>query len=93
MGVKYGGQSRSLHVNNISRLQNRAMRIINLEKFDGKSDPLYKRNKMLKLEDLLKIQKCIFVHDYQNNTGINSITQQAIYAWNKTTEVSQNDLK
>ena len=37
-GCQIWGQSRSTHVNRISRLQNRAMRIINFETYDANPD-------------------------------------------------------
>ena len=130
-GCQIWGQSRSIHVNRISRLQNRAMRIINFETYDANPDPLYKSNKVLKLEHFIKLQNCLLIHDYMNNTlpscfqdyyfkqnylncnvqtrnsslgclfipskntstyGLKSISQQAIYNWNKTTKECKNNL-
>ena len=130
-GCQIWGQSRSIHVNRISRLQNTAMRIINFETYDANPDPLYKSNKVLKLENFIKLQNCLLIHDYMNNTlpscfqdyyfkqnylnynvqtrnsslgclfipskntstyGLKSISQQAIYNWNKTTKECKNNL-
>ena len=123
-GCQRWGQSRSMHVNRISRLQNRAMSIINFEKYDANPDPLYKNNKALKF---IQLQNCLLIHDYMNNIlpscfqdynyisynvqtrnsslgclfipskntstyGLKSITQQAIYNWNKTTKACKKKL-
>ena len=127
MAAKYGD---NLAPNRISRLQNRAMRIINFETYDANPDPLYKSNKVLKFENFIKLQNCLLIHDYMNNTlpscvqdyyfkqnylkynvqtrnssrlslytkkntstyGLKSISQQAIYNWNKTTKECKNKL-
>ena len=65
-GCQIWGQSRSTYVNKIMKLQNRALRIINFTAFHADSNPLYRRNKILKLEDIIKLQNCLLVH--MNNT-------------------------
>ena len=129
-GCQIWGQSSTLHVNKIFKLQNRALRIINFQAYDANPDALYRRNKILKLEDFIKLQNCLLVHDYMNNTlpscfqdycfkqnymnynvhtrnstlgclfvpnkktttyGLRSISQQAIYNWNKVTKSAQTD--
>ena len=67
-GCQIWGQSYSTHVNKICKLQNRALRIINFANFDADANPLYKRDKILKLRDLIKIQNTLHVHDYLNNS-------------------------
>ena len=61
-------QSSTLHVNKIFKLQNRALRSINFQAHDANPDALYRRNKILNLEDFIKLQNCLLVHDYMNNT-------------------------
>ena len=61
------GQSRSSHVENIFKLQNRALQIINFEDFHANPNPLYINNKILKLQDFIRLQNCLFIHDYLNN--------------------------
>ena len=112
-------------------MQNRALRIINFQAYNANPDALYRRNKILKLEDFIKLQNCLLVHDYMNNTlpscfqdyyfkqncmnynvqtrnstlgclfvpnkktttyGLRSISQQAVYNWNKVTKSTQTDL-
>ena len=67
-GCQIWGQSSTLHVNKIIKLQNRVLRIINFHAYDANPDALYRRNKILKLEDFIKLQSCLLVHDYMNNT-------------------------
>ena len=61
------GQSITTHTEKIFKLQNRAMRSINFSYFRAKADPLYKDNKILKLDDHIKIQNCMFVLDFLHN--------------------------
>ena len=73
MGAKYGG-NHSPHISIIfldcRTEQNRVMRIINFEKFDAKSDLLYKRNKLLKLEDLIEIVQALPLYPIGISRGI-----------------------
>ena len=66
-GCQIWEQSRSSHVGKIFKLQNRALRIINVEDFHANLNPLYINNKILKLQDFIRLQNCLFVHDYLNN--------------------------
>ena len=132
-GCQIWGQSRSTYINKIIKLQNRALRITNFATYDADSNPLaiYLSNKILKLEDIIKLQNCLLVYDYMNNTlpscfqnyyfrqnhmnydtqtrnstlgclfvpskrtsnyGLKSISQQAIYNWNKITQTKKIDL-
>ena len=43
------------------------MRIINLRDFNANPNPLFAANKIVKVQDLIRIQNCLFVHDYLNN--------------------------
>ena len=51
----------------ISKLQNRAMRIINFEELDAEVDPLDKRENILKIADYIEVQNVLPVHDYLTN--------------------------
>lgn len=66
-GMQIWAQSDSSHLENISKLQNRAMRIINFKEFDADCNPLYKDMKILKLMDFIALQNCLFVHDFFDN--------------------------
>ena len=65
-GAQVWGQSITTHTEKVFKLQNRAMRIINFSNFRADADPLYQTNKILKLEDYVKMQNCLFVHDFLN---------------------------
>ena len=66
-GCQIWGQGHNAHINKIYKLQNRALRIINFEGFRADSNPLYVNNGILKLNDYIKMQNCLFVYDYLNN--------------------------
>ena len=50
----------------IFKLQNRALRIISFSDFHANATPIYKDMKILKLEDFISLQNCLFVHDFLN---------------------------
>ena len=56
------------HLEKISKLQNRALRIVNFKDFNDNANPLYTKNNILKLQDLIRLQNCLFVHDYLNGS-------------------------
>ena len=70
--LTYGCQAWSLNLNpqlkKIITLQKRAIRTIKFAEFDAPSSPLFKNLKVLKIQDFVKLQNCLFVHDYLNNT-------------------------
>ena len=63
-GAQVWGQSITVHTEKVFKLQNRAMRIITFSDYRAAADPLYKTNKILKLENYLKLLNCLFVHDF-----------------------------
>ena len=63
-GSQIWGQSKTIYTEKAFRLQNRAQRIIDFADFRAEVKPIYKRNKMLNLEDQIKVQNCLFVFDY-----------------------------
>ena len=67
-GCQVWGQNHSLHLERIFKLQNRALRTINFEDWHADSNPLYIDNKILKLQDFVRLQNCLFIHDYLNNS-------------------------
>ena len=60
------GQSGNPRVAKIGKLQNKAMRIINFKEYNAPSKPLYAECKILKLDDLVKLNNCLFIYDYIN---------------------------
>jgi hypothetical protein len=60
----WGQNSNSNHVKQISKLQDKALRIINFEAFRSPSKPIYKDNGILRLQDFLNIQNSLLIHDF-----------------------------
>ena len=54
------GQSNNIFTKKVFKLQNRAMRILSFADFYANSDPLYKFFNILKLNDIIALQNCIF---------------------------------
>ena len=69
-GCQVWGQRNKLNANKldvIAKLQDRAIRIINFKQFREDPDPLYKDNEILKIQDFIKVQNILLVHDYLKN--------------------------
>ena len=64
----WGQKSNSTHVKQISNLQDKAQRIINFKPYRSTRNPLYKESAILKLEDFIKVQNCLLIHDYLHDT-------------------------
>ena len=43
------------------------MRIISFSDFHAHSNPIYNREKIIKLDDFVSLQNCLFVHDHLND--------------------------
>ncbi len=67
-GAQIWGQSLSIHNNNILRLQNKAMKILNFANYRDDSDPHYVKNKIIKINDYVQLQNCLFVYDFLKET-------------------------
>ena len=67
-GSRVWGQSITTHTEKVFKLQNRAMRIISFADFRADENPLYAVNSILKLEDQIKLQNCLFLFDFLHNT-------------------------
>ena len=67
--LNYGCQiwTNGNNINTTAALQNRALRIINFSDFQADADPIYKSHNILKIRDLAKMQKLLFVHDALND--------------------------
>ena len=66
-GSQVWSQDPNPHLNKIISLQKRALRTITFSDFNAHSSPIFKDLKVLKLMDNVKINNCLFVHDYLNN--------------------------
>ena len=65
-GIEAWGNSNSIH--KLSRVQKRDIRVINsLKKYRHHTDPLFKRNNIVKVSDLYQLQVFSFMHDLVNN--------------------------
>ena len=62
-GSQVCGQSKNVFNEKVHKLQNKAMRIITFADFQASSDPIFKYLKILKLQDFITLQNCLFVHD------------------------------
>ena len=65
-GSQVWGQSITIHTEKVFKLQNRAMRIISFSDFRAEVNPLYSSKGILKLEDHIRLQNCLFVYDFLN---------------------------
>ncbi len=52
----------------IFKLQKKAMRIINVSKYNAHTDPLFKNGKLLKIEDILKLNELKFYYKFENGS-------------------------
>ena len=59
-GCQIWGQSINIFTKKVFKLQNRAMRILSSADFHANADPLYKMSNILKLNDIIALQNCIF---------------------------------
>ena len=67
-GCQIWGQGWNKHIQMIQKLQNRAIRIINFREFNANPNPLYKNDNILKIQDFVKLQNCLLIHDYLTNS-------------------------
>ena len=57
----------SVHINKLQTLQKRAIRILTKKSFRAHTEPLFKSQNILQLQDLYKAQILIFMYDQINN--------------------------
>ena len=65
MDVNYGGKHKQV-LQNIEKIQDKALRIINLKNPREPSEQIYKESKMFKLKDIVTISNLKFVYDQMN---------------------------
>ena len=65
MDVNYGGKHKQV-LQNIEKIQNKALRIINLKNSWEPSEQIYKESKMFKLKDIVTISNLKFAYDQMN---------------------------
>ena len=75
--------------NKIFRLQKKAIRLINRTTFHAHTEPLFKKNKILKLRDLYYLETCKFIHHEVNFcNNFNLISHSSLH--NYSTRYSTN---
>ena len=65
-GCQIWGQSITTDTEKVFKLQNRALRIIDFADYRADVNPIYASKSILKLEDNIKMQNCLFVYDFLN---------------------------
>ena len=66
-GCQIWGQGNGKHIENIQKLQHRAMRTIEFKSKYTNPDSIYIANHILKLRDFIKLQNCILTHEFLND--------------------------
>ncbi len=64
--LAWGNASRK-ELNRTVTLQKKAIRVVNIARYNGHTDPLFKKTNILKLEDMYEHQVCMFMCDYEQN--------------------------
>ena len=62
----WGQQEKNLVM--ITKIQNRALRILNFQDLHADSNPLFRNDNLLKLKDIVKVKNILFIHDYLNKS-------------------------
>ena len=66
-GITLWGSACNASLKKTITLQKRALRIINKTPYNSHTEPLFKINNILKVNDLYEQQICIFMHKWENN--------------------------
>ena len=75
--------------NKIFRLQKKAVRLINKSSFSAHTEPLFSKNKILKLKDLYYLETCKFIHQEVNFcNNFNLVRQSSLH--NYSTRFNSN---
>ena len=67
-GSQVWGQTNNVYVNKICLLQKAALRIITFSDFRAHTNLLFKGNKILKFNDQVTLENCLFVYDFLKTT-------------------------
>ena len=62
------GTNKNAYVNKVCILQKSAIRIITFSDYNAHTNLLFKENKILKFEDQVTLENCLFAHDFLKNT-------------------------
>ena len=64
MHVKYGDKNQnSFRFTKLTKLQNKALKVINFQSSDSPTGPVYKGNKVLKITDFINYKNALFVRN------------------------------
>ena len=66
MDVNYGGKHKQKVLQNIEKIQNKALRILNFKNPWEPIEQIYKESKIFKLKDIVTISNLKFVYDQMN---------------------------
>ena len=67
-GSQIWGQMQNCHISSLIKFQNRAIRIINFAPFRSSVTHFYKDNRLLKLNDIIKVQNFLYVLECLQDT-------------------------
>ena len=59
----WGKNQNSLRFTKVTKLQNKALKVINFQSSDSPTGPLYQRNKVLKIADFISYKNALFVRN------------------------------
>ena len=59
----WGQNQNSLRFTGVTKLQNKALKVINFQSSDSPTGPLYQRNKVLKIADFISYKKALFIRN------------------------------
>ncbi len=65
----------------IFKLQKKAMRIINVSKYNAHTNPLLKNTKLLKIEDILNLNELKFYYQFENGLLPNNFKKGRNWKW------------
>ena len=65
-GITIWGNANSIALKKTIQLQKRALRTINKTSYNSHTDPLFKENNILKIQDLYEQQIMLFMHGWVN---------------------------
>ena len=68
----------SPHISKLFGMQKRAIRIINRKSYKSHTEPLFKSEKILKIDDLYKLHVLLFMHDFKHKKLPSSFNDFAI---------------
>ena len=90
-GAQVWGQHNNIHIRRISKLNDKAIRIMNFAKYNEDPSKHYKNLNILKFQDIIKLNNYLYVHDHFNSNLPISLLNNFKYihsAHNHNTKIS-----